>query len=1170
MNVAGSPACSIRVKACAFYRHGRGVLCFCVPLFLAFFSSSVRLSAQTTISTGSIIGTVTDPTGGVVSSAIITITNKVTGQSLQAKTTGTGTYTSGPLLPGDYTVQVQSAGFKGVEAPVTVQVAVTSSANVRLELGPMNTRVEVEARTVQINADQATVQGVVTPQEIDQLPVNGRNFLALASLEPGVQIQDGSTFDPSKTGFSSVSFAGRYGRTARIEMDGLDMSDETVGTTTMNVPESGIQEFQVEQSTLDISTELTSSGAINISSKSGTNQYHGETFFYGRWHTTAARMGPTDLPWRRAQWGVALGGPIIKDKLFFFLDWERNRQDLFTPVELAAPFTSLSGGYNGPFREHMLQGRLDWTISSKWRAFFRVLYDRNSDVSDVTANTYSPILNQDNTPSYATGLDGTTGKFTHVIRFGFLGFSNAEGDAVSGSNITNPAPGVEINIGGGGGNFASGPNWRTPGGVIQHNIQIKYDGTVIVGSHILRYGVGLNDVQGATYAKFLSLAPLVVVPSLNPSTLAFAAWGPFPGGESNPLNYPATYVLFGNGQGYFTEIKKLGYPAGGMFDTRFNAYVGDTWKLRSNLSLSYGLHYVRDTGRADSDLAPVPALNQFSPGLGNRVNQPNLNFSPVLGIAWDPWKTGKTVIRAGAGIYFENSVFNNMVFDRPGRVQKGLFGGSANACPTGSVPLPGGGSIDTSSLCGQPIGNVASQLAADEHAYQAATIGAGPQANGSYVGTTLAEGGDSTGNYLIGPDYRSPRSYQMNVGFQRQLGSGAVLSADYVRNVGVAFLLAYDTNHVGDARFLNTAAAMNAINVTNEGFGCSDGTAGIDCTIAAGASLVDYGSGGLDSGTYYLAGYPASYFGLTPATGAAFPGINPTVGENDMFFPIGRSVYNALQVKLQQNLEHPFRGARGMSLLASYALSRAVSPARDQDFINLVPDQRNINHYVGPNGLDRTHQIALGGVFTFAGKLRLAYAAHFATALPTTMGVAPTGTPGDIFVSDFTGDGTTGDVLPGTNIGSFGRDVKVSRLNQVISNYNRSYGGKLTPAGQALVSAGLFTQAQLAKLGATAPVLSLAPKGQVANDTFTSTDIQLSYLYKPKRRMEALTIEPRIAVYNLFNNANYGQLNGSLDGSAGSVNGTTGAQRVNRITLGTGLFGFGAPRMMEWGLKISF
>ena len=112
---------------------------------------------------------------------------------------------------------------------------------------------------------------MLNQDQIENLPVNGRNFLDLAQLEPGVQIQDGGDFDPTKVGFSSISFGGRFGRTARIEVDGVDVSDETVGTTTENIPSSAIEEFQLSQSTLDLSNELTSSGAVNVITRSGTN-----------------------------------------------------------------------------------------------------------------------------------------------------------------------------------------------------------------------------------------------------------------------------------------------------------------------------------------------------------------------------------------------------------------------------------------------------------------------------------------------------------------------------------------------------------------------------------------------------------------------------------------------------------------------------------------------------------------------------------------------------------------------------------------------------------------------------------------------------------------------------------------------------------------------------------
>src|SRR5262249_35103110 len=156
-----------------------------------------------------------------------------------------------------------------VETLARVDLGVIFSVNLTLELGSETTIVSVEASAIAVNTSQAAVQDVITLQQIEQLPVNGRNFLDLASLAPGVQIQDGSTFDPTKNGFSSISFGGQAGRTARIEMDGLDISDETVGTTTQNVPLSSIQEFNVNQSSLDISTELTSTGSVNIQTRSG-------------------------------------------------------------------------------------------------------------------------------------------------------------------------------------------------------------------------------------------------------------------------------------------------------------------------------------------------------------------------------------------------------------------------------------------------------------------------------------------------------------------------------------------------------------------------------------------------------------------------------------------------------------------------------------------------------------------------------------------------------------------------------------------------------------------------------------------------------------------------------------------------------------------------------------
>src|SRR5947208_6339157 len=285
-------------------RHMRSGIAFVALSIVAALFVGVMLGAppgaraQATISTGSVQGVIVDPKGAVVVSAKVTITNKDTGQRLEPEVTSAGTYNSGPLPPGRYVVRVAAQGFKTVEQTVEVAVGIITSANIALELGSANTVVTVESSAISVNTEQATVQGILSAQQIENLPVNGRNFLDLAQLEPGVQIQDGSNFDPTKNGFSSISFGGRFGRTARIEVDGIDISDETVGTTTQNIPAGSISEFQVSQSSLDLSTELTSSGAVNVVTKSGTNKWHGDAFYLFRDHRAAANIGNHDIPYQ--------------------------------------------------------------------------------------------------------------------------------------------------------------------------------------------------------------------------------------------------------------------------------------------------------------------------------------------------------------------------------------------------------------------------------------------------------------------------------------------------------------------------------------------------------------------------------------------------------------------------------------------------------------------------------------------------------------------------------------------------------------------------------------------------------------------------------------------------------------------------------------------------------
>jgi hypothetical protein len=1201
-----------------FPKHLSSFIRFVILAALIVVGLSPTASAQTTISTGSIQGTITDQSGAVVPGAKVAITNKGTGQTFSVTTTSSGTYASGALNPGEYQVRVEAKGFKTSESPVTVQVNVTSSANLKLAVGQESEVVEVQGSEVAVNTEQATVQGVLTAQQIETLPINGRNFLDLAQLEPGVQIQDGGTFDPTKNGFSSVSFGGRFGRTARIELDGVDISDETVGTTTMNVPLDAIQEASLQQSSLDLSTELTSSGSVSLTTKSGTNSIHGDGFYYFRDQSLNAAL-PSDStnPFQRNQFGGSLGGPILKDKLFFFLTGERNKQDLLDPVLPGGDFTSLAGAFDSPFRETELDGRLDYQIS-RFKIFYRFVFDQNKSVLPFIPNSFQPFSNVDHARDHVVGVDFNTGSFTHSIRFGYTKFQNGIQDAVTGSSIFNPAPGIELAIGGdsncltaGLDQFCSGPNFLAPQATMQSDHQLKYDATKAYKSHVFRFGAAYNHLHGGGFAKFLGLAPAVGSPSLQTGqNLPCVTAGdcPFAGGNSNPLNYPADNVTFGNGQGFSSEKPAFGFPGGGLGpDNRIAFYFGDAWKVRPNFTLTYGLRYVRDTGRTDSDLGPIAALdqfnNQFYKNLGARVNQPNHNWAPQVGFAWDTSKKGTTVIRGGIGLFYENSIWNNNLFDRPGRLPAGLFLAEQAACSGGS------GSF---AFCGQPIGTVSSQIVAAQQSYQAASASAA--SNPVYIGSVLADAIDGTGTQLFAPNYVTPRSVQMNIGIQHQIRQGMVLTVDYLRNVSTHNLLTLDTNHIGDARYFNKSAALSAISATNAAFGCGPGTASADinCAIGAGATISDYGqvrfngagnpiTGGLDSGYSSLFGFPAAFTCngttgancLTPNNGAAFPGVNPNLGANQMLFPIGRSVYNGIQTSLRQDVRNPFRGAKLLDLQVSYSFSRYVSTARDSDFINFSTDYANPSKYIGPNGLDRTHQLSFGGTFDLLANFRVSLIGHFDSPLASNVTLPVSGLPGGIFQTDITGDGTgdgssvsnggAGDLLPGTNVGDFGRTFGINGLNQRITNFNNTMLGQATPAGQVLINNGLMTLTQLQSLGGViggnvggcgSPFcpLQLAPQGAIGQGWLKSFDFGLSWAYKVKERVE---LRPGVTVFNVFNFANFdgpaAPFSNILDGSPGSPNGTINPQPNNlRLGLGSGVNALGAPRQIEFELKLNF
>src|SRR5262249_4668935 len=319
---------------------------------------------------------------------------------------------------------------------------------------------------------------------------------------------------------------------------------------------------------------------------------------------------------------------------------------------------------------------------------------------------------------------------------------------------------------------------------------------------------------------------------------------------------------------------------------------------------------------------------------------------------------------------------NNVLFDRPLRLRTGAFLQAPDACNTSGnplqVPVTGGFITPGAGTCGKnvAIGNAAANLIAFQQLYQSLNPFDLNAPNPNFIGGFIGDqnpatfnGGASFPLGLFAPNYRSPRSLQMNVGIQREIRRGMVLSADYLRNVTTHTLLGIDTNQEGDVKHFNPTVAANAINATNTAFNCPAGVAGVNCAIAAGATLDDYAGHGLASPF----DFGGSCLNSTAVGGScAFDGINPGLGQTFFLFPIGRAVYNALQMKLSQNVANPVKGVKAVNFQVAYSLSRyensggaavtGTAADSDQDFVIQAADNNQPNRFFGPSLLDRRHQ----------------------------------------------------------------------------------------------------------------------------------------------------------------------------------------------------------------------
>jgi carboxypeptidase family protein len=751
--------------------------------------------------TGSIEGTVTDPQNALVQSATVTARNSATNFSRTTTTGENGRFRISQLPPGTYEVKVSGQNFKtSIVSDVVVAVGQTLSLDVHLEIGGASETVTVVGGgEAQIDRVDNTVSGVVNTRQIQNLPLNGRNFLDLAQLQPGVEKVEGGSFDPTKANYTGVSIAGQAGRSTQIAVDGGSVVDNVVGTTVQNFSQEIVQEFQLGISNFDLSTGASSTGSVNIISKSGTNEFHGNAYVYARddrWaafpalsRLDSANQIPliaqaTRIPFDRQQYGGTIGGPIKKDKVFFFFNIEQNNQDgsaLHNPPE--AP--SFAGFTANPFDETLLTAKGDWAVSSQTNVSLR--YSFNDNKQDVPFAPGSGIVPRPSTSHIFESNNQLVTNRSHGI---VLGVSHTFSPTVSNnfvfnlsdfSNVIQPkTTGIpELRILGSQ-LWKSGTNYITPQTTFQERYQFRDDLTKVWGNHTLRFGG--NYERTSINGQFAFAKPARIrLFDPGPLGLTYST-------EAQFLAAPVRDISMGIG----TDILPFNSSSTDTLNHRISVYGNDSWKLGQRFTLNYGLSYRIDSNLWNHDLGhPTVIAPLFGKGTAPSPRDTN-NYAPRVGFAWDVAGNGRTVVRGGVGIYYDNTIDNLRLFERadlgPPGAELFLIGTDLR-----SSLFPGGdGRFSNGQLTlAQALALIPAARADVEHQIASCHLPTGIECEALF--------GFAPSGPLFSTEFQVPYSIQYSVGVQRELPWKMVFQGDFNYRRGLHEVLVYDVNHAFDA-----------------------------------------------------------------------------------------------------------------------------------------------------------------------------------------------------------------------------------------------------------------------------------------------------------------------------------------------------------------------------------
>jgi hypothetical protein len=711
----------------------RGLSTVLFVVFLLSGAAAPPLRAQVTGAT--LTGTVSDTSDAIIASARLLVTNVSTGTTREATCDSAGLYSLPNLPAGNYELTISAAGFRTqVRRGITLTVGLQQTLNITLQLGDTTQKVEVTGAVPDVEESSSDISSVVDSKTVVELPLNGRDWTSLAVLQPGVnavltQQPNGVTASRANRGFGTqLSISGTRPQLNNYRLDGISIVDYAGGAPGsvlgIALGVDAIAEFSVLTANASAAYGRSSGGIINAITRSGTNQLHGSAYEFLRNNALDAKnffdRGAIP-PFRRNQFGASAGGPIRKDKLFFFADYEGFRQQLgttnvdlvpsadarngilhnsdgttsfITVSPLVSPFFAfyplpnaglVGTGNTGQFdvattnraTENFVTAKIDWKISEADNLSGSWFWDKGLNDAPDAFNLQVIGNRSFRTMGGAEETHVFSSSFVNTMRGGFSRVTEASNFTVSVINPTvadttttfsafpgEPPPGVKVT---GLTTFNGGPGALSAPIHVWNSFQAYDDAFLTKGSHSLKFGFAFERMQhnfeiaGTTNGNF-----------------SFGSLANF------LTNQPSSFT------GAIADtIKEFG-----VRQDLFGGYIQDDWRIRPNLTLNLGLRYETITVPTEvhNELTNLRNLTTPMPFLGSPFfqNPTHRNFEPRVGFAWDPFGSGKTSVRGAFGI-FDLLPFNYEFFVQEGNSNPFEFKVSTSNLPAAS--FPGGAAV---------------------------------------------------------------------------------------------------------------------------------------------------------------------------------------------------------------------------------------------------------------------------------------------------------------------------------------------------------------------------------------------------------------------------------------------------------------------------------------------